>query len=130
MQLRHLRLVIFLTFPEGFQVFEAHFLVKIFLLSVLPNISRSKSNQPMKFGQLMNYKVRNIILQKIILDLFMLVINLVLKALLKSEATESPLKIMKIFSYFTLKALFILKMLKFFCLDFLVRQKNGLILER
>ena len=85
-QLRHLRLVIFLTFPEGFWVFEAHFLVKRFRLSVLPNISRSKSNQPMKFGQLINYRVRNIILQKIILDLFMLVINLVLKVLLRFEA--------------------------------------------
>ena len=85
-QLRHLRLVIFLTFPEGFWVFEAHFLVKSFRLSVLPNISRSKSNQPMKFGQLINYRVRNIILQKIILDLFMLVINLVLKVLLRFEA--------------------------------------------
>ena len=32
MKVSHLRLEIFLTFSEGFGVFEAHFLIKIFLL--------------------------------------------------------------------------------------------------
>ena len=31
LQLRHLRLEIFLTFSEGFKVFKSHFLIKIFL---------------------------------------------------------------------------------------------------
>ena len=31
MQLRHLRLEIFLTFPKGFWVFKAHFFIKCFL---------------------------------------------------------------------------------------------------
>ena len=34
------------------------------IVHILPNISRSKGNQAMKFGQLMEYNVRNIILQK------------------------------------------------------------------
>ena len=32
---------------------------------ILPNISRSKSNQAMKFSQLIKYNVRNIFLKKI-----------------------------------------------------------------
>ena len=31
---------------------------------MLPNISRSKGNQTMKFGQLIEYKMRNIFLEK------------------------------------------------------------------
>ena len=31
---------------------------------ILPNISRSKGNQTMKFGQLIEYNVRNIFLYK------------------------------------------------------------------
>ena len=31
---------------------------------MLPNISRSKLNQTMKFGQLIEYKMRNIFLEK------------------------------------------------------------------
>ena len=31
-------------------------------MQMLPNISRSKGNQAMKFGQLMKYSVRNIFL--------------------------------------------------------------------
>ena len=34
------------------------------IVHILPNISRSKGNQAMKFGQLIEYNVRNILLQK------------------------------------------------------------------
>ena len=33
-------------------------------IQILPNIPRSKSNQTMKFGQLIEYNKRNIFLQK------------------------------------------------------------------
>ena len=33
-------------------------------IQILPNISRSKDNQTMKFGQLMEYNMRNIFLEK------------------------------------------------------------------
>ena len=36
---------------------------KRIIVHILPNISRSKDNQAMKFGQLMEYNVRNVILQ-------------------------------------------------------------------
>ena len=41
-------------------------------------------------------------------------------------AIESPLKMMKDAFYFTSKALFVLKIFKFWCLDFLVKSQNGL----
>ena len=34
------------------------------LKHILPNISRSKGNQTIKFGQLIEYKIRNIFLEK------------------------------------------------------------------
>ena len=34
-------------------------------IHILPNISQSKGNQKMKFGQLIEYKKRNIYLQKL-----------------------------------------------------------------
>ena len=34
------------------------------VIHVLPNISRSKGNQTMKFGQLIEYNMRNIFLKK------------------------------------------------------------------
>ena len=34
-------------------------------IQILPNISQSKGNQAMKFGQLIEYKKRNIFLQKL-----------------------------------------------------------------
>ena len=37
---------------------------KIIRIHTLPNISSSKANQTMKFGQLINWKVRNIFLKK------------------------------------------------------------------
>ena len=46
--------------------------------------------------------------------------------LIQFLATESPLKIMKNAFYFTMRALFVLKILSF-CLDLLVIWKNGLI---
>ena len=33
-------------------------------IHILPNISRSKGNQTMKFGQLIEYNMRNIFLEK------------------------------------------------------------------
>ena len=38
---------------------------QIFTTHILPNISRSKDNQAIKFGQLMKCNVRNIFLQKL-----------------------------------------------------------------
>ena len=34
------------------------------IIHILPNVSRSKSNQIMKFGQLIEYKIRKIFLEK------------------------------------------------------------------
>ena len=34
------------------------------VIHILPNISRSKANQTMKFGQLIEYNLRNIFLEK------------------------------------------------------------------
>ena len=36
---------------------------QIIAIHILPNISRSKGNQPMKFGQLIDYNMRNIFLE-------------------------------------------------------------------
>ena len=37
---------------------------QIITIHILPNISRSKGNQTTRFGQLIEYKVRNIFLEK------------------------------------------------------------------
>ena len=37
---------------------------QIITIHILSNISKTKANQPMKFGQLVNYSARNIFLQK------------------------------------------------------------------
>ena len=37
---------------------------QVITIHILPDISRSKGNQAMKFGQLIEYNVRNIFLQK------------------------------------------------------------------
>ena len=37
---------------------------QIFAINVLPNISGNKDNQTMKFGQLIEYNIRNIFLEK------------------------------------------------------------------
>ena len=44
-----------MTTPPGKQAIAIH---------ILPNISRSKGNQKMKFGQLMEHNMRNIFLEK------------------------------------------------------------------
>ena len=45
-----------MTSQPGLQTIAIH---------ILPNISQSKGNQTMKFGQLMEYKKSNIFLQKL-----------------------------------------------------------------
>ena len=45
----------FMTSEPGKQTIAIH---------ILPNISRSKGNQTMKFGQLIEYNMRNIFLEK------------------------------------------------------------------
>ena len=37
---------------------------KTITINILSNISRSKDNQAMRFGQLINYNMRNIFLEK------------------------------------------------------------------
>ena len=46
----------FMTLQPGLQTIAIH---------ILPNISQSKGNQTMKFGQLIEYNKRNIFLQKL-----------------------------------------------------------------
>ena len=38
---------------------------EIIVKHILPNISRSKNNQTMKFGQLIEYNMRNIFIEKL-----------------------------------------------------------------
>ena len=53
---RRIRLISkFLTSQSGQQTIAIH---------VLPNISKSKDNQTMEFGQLIDYNMRDIFLQK------------------------------------------------------------------
>ena len=37
---------------------------QIITINILPNISKSKDNQAMKFGQLIEYSMRNLLFQK------------------------------------------------------------------
>ena len=54
--MRKLRLISkFMTSYPGKQIITIH---------IFPSISRSKGNQVMKFGQFIEYKMRNIFLQK------------------------------------------------------------------
>ena len=54
--MRKIRLVSkFMTSQPGKQAFTIH---------ILPNVPRSKSNQTMKYGQLIQYSMRNIFLEK------------------------------------------------------------------
>ena len=46
----------FMTSQPGLQTIAIH---------ILPNISQSKTNQTMKFGQLIEYNKRNIFVQKL-----------------------------------------------------------------
>ena len=43
---------------------------QIITIHILPNISKSKGNQTMKFCQLMEYNMRNIFLEKLVPDRF------------------------------------------------------------
>ena len=55
--IRKIRLISkFMTSQPGKQIFAIH---------ILPNISRSKGNQTMKFGQLMEYNMRNNFLEQL-----------------------------------------------------------------
>ena len=38
---------------------------QIITIYILPNMSRNKGNQTIKFGQLIEYKMRNILFQKL-----------------------------------------------------------------
>ena len=54
--IRKIRLILkFMTSPLGWQTIPIH---------VLPNISRSKGNKTMKFGQLIEYNMKNIFVEK------------------------------------------------------------------
>ena len=54
--IKKMRLILkFMTPQPGKQIIAIH---------ILPNISKSKSNQTMEFGQLMEYNMRNIFLEK------------------------------------------------------------------
>ena len=54
--IRKIRLISkFMTSKSGKQIIVIH---------ILPNISRRKGNQTMKFGQLIEYNMRNIFLEK------------------------------------------------------------------
>ena len=48
----------------NFKICDVTNLKQTIAIHVLPNISRSKSNQTMIFGQLIEYKMRNIFLEK------------------------------------------------------------------
>ena len=54
--IKKIRLIsIFMTSQTGYQTI---------VIYILPNVSRSKGNQTMKFGQLIEYNMRNIFLEK------------------------------------------------------------------
>ena len=55
--IKKLRLVLKFMTPSS--------LKQIITIHILPNISRSKDKQTMKFGQLMQYNVKNNFLQKL-----------------------------------------------------------------
>ena len=49
------------------QIIAVHILLKqIIAIHILPNISRSKGNQTIKLGQLIEYNVRSVFLEKTI----------------------------------------------------------------
>ena len=47
--------------------------LQTFAIQIFPNISQSKGNQKMKFGQLIEYNKRNIFLQKFEINLIFLI---------------------------------------------------------
>ena len=48
----------------NFKIYDVTDWAKIITIHILPNISRSKDNYAMKFGQLIKYNMRNIFLEK------------------------------------------------------------------
>ena len=50
-----------MTLQTGQQIVTIHIITR----HILPNISRSKGNQTIKFGQLIEYNLRNIFLEKL-----------------------------------------------------------------
>ena len=48
----------------NFKVYDAHTGQQIITIHILPNISKYRDNQGMKFGPLIEYNVKNIFLQK------------------------------------------------------------------
>ena len=52
-----------MTLKPGKQIIAVH---------ILPNISRTKDNETMKFGQLIEYNMRNNSLEKVLYRLFLL----------------------------------------------------------
>ena len=57
----HLKISPFLRYFDFCPVFVVHI---THFKYILPNISRSKSNQTMKFGQLIEHKMKNIFIEK------------------------------------------------------------------
>ena len=49
----------------NFKIYDVTTWLKTIAIHILPNISRSKGNQAMKLGQLIEYNKRNIFLQKL-----------------------------------------------------------------
>ena len=82
---------------------------------ILPNISRSKNNQTLKLGQLIEYNKKNIFIRKLYTKWAREASSRPLFVFLwQFLTTESPLKIMKNAFYFTSKPLFVLRIFKVF----------------
>ena len=48
----------------NFKIFDSQPGEKTIVIHILPNISRNKGNQTIRFGQLMEYNMRDILLEK------------------------------------------------------------------
>ena len=83
-----------------------------------------KSNRTDISGDINDFDIR--LLKIVTRILYYKNIKGTLSGLRQFLATEKPLKMMKKAFYFTLKALFVLKIFTF-CIDFLIRYENGLI---
>ena len=83
-----------------------------------------KSNRTDIAGDINDFDIR--LLKIVTRILYYKNIKGTLSGLRQFLATEKPLKMMKRAFYFTLKALFVLKIFTF-CIDFLIRYENGLI---
>ena len=63
---------------------------EIIVKHILPNISRSKNNQTMKFGQLIEYNMRNIFIEKLF---WKCRVETILRQLCKNQNSKSILSI-------------------------------------